>query len=128
MAKNPRPVPDKAPMTDKAGLPTLVWSEWFRNLMGESLKAADGYTTLPSGIIIQWGDTGSLNSATTTAVDFPMDFPNGCFAVVVGIKGNSASSTTATGHCGSGNYGTTGFDLYNRTSIALSFTWVAIGY
>jgi len=90
--------------------------------------AASGYQKLPSGLYIQWGVTASLSTATTTSISFPVAFPTACRQVVLGIQGNSASSTTATGHYGSGNYSTTAFDLYNRTSLSFTFNYLAVGY
>lgn len=92
-----------------------------------SVKAASGYQKLGSGIYIQWGITTSLSSGTTTSISFPIAFPTACRQVIPGISGNSASSTAATGHIGTGNYSTTAFDLYNRTSLSYTFNWIAVG-
>lgn len=89
---------------------------------------ASGYQKLPSGIYIQWGVTGSISSGTTSSISLPVAFPTACRQVVAGIQGNSASATTATGHWGTGNYSTTAFDLYNRTSLAFTFNYFAVGY
>jgi hypothetical protein len=93
-----------------------------------SSKASSGYQKLASGLYVQWGVTGSLSSASTTSVTLPTAFPTACLQVLIGIQGNSASSTVATGHYGSGNYSTTAFDLYNRTSLAFTFNYFAVGY
>jgi hypothetical protein len=128
MAQDLPPVPVKAPMTDMAGMPTQVWADWFRNLSGNSSKAASGYQRLAGGVVIQWGVTASLNSATTTAISFPTAFPTNCLIALACPKNNSAAATTATGQWGVGNYSASAFDLYNRTSIALVFNWIAVGY
>lgn len=91
-------------------------------------KATSGYAKLPSGIYIQWGVTSSLSTATTTSISLPTSFPTACAQVVVTPQGNSGSSTTATGHYGTGNYSVSAFDLYNRTSISLTFNFLAVGY
>lgn len=93
-----------------------------------SSKVASGYQKLPNGLYVQWGITASLSSATTTTITLPIAFPTACLQVVPGIRNNTATATTTTGHFGSGNYSTTGFDLYNRTSVALTFNWMAVGY
>lgn len=100
----------------------LLSTDWTKS------AASSGYQKLPSGIYIQWGATGSIATATTSSVSFPASFPTACLQVVVGAQGNSASSVLATGHYGSGNYSTTAFDLYNRTSISLTFNYIAVGY
>jgi hypothetical protein len=99
----------------------MVSSEWTSD------KNVAGYMKLPNGFIIQWATNGSL-SATTTSVTFEVAFPTACLLVIPWIRNISASATTATGHVGSGNLSTTGFDLYNRTSITLDLAWLAVGY
>lgn len=128
------PVPHRQSVIDGFGLPSKSWSDWFQKLysligpdgMNNSI-ASSGYQRLPSGLIIQWGTSASLGSATTTGITFSKVFPNGCFQVILSIKDNPAGSTAATGHFGSGNYSATGFDLYNRTSASYAFNWLAVG-
>ena len=131
------PVPHQSPIATQgsAGVITPVWSDWFTkafNRMGGHLSPIDtvasGYHMLPSGIYLQWGITASLGSGTTTTISFPVAFPTGCLQVLPGVRDNSAVATASTGQFGSGNYTTTGFDLYNRTSVALTFNWMAVGY
>lgn len=100
----------------------LLSTDW------SSSNAASGYQKLGSGIYLQWGVTASIGSGTNTAQTFPIAFPTACRQVVAGIQGNSAGSTIATGHFGTGNYSTTGFDMYNRTSASYVFNWIAVGY
>src|SRR5271170_7448536 len=52
----------------------------------------NGYTFLPGGIIMQWGQ--STSSSATQTVTFPVAFPTNCFNVQVT---NTSSSTTASG-------------------------------
>lgn len=105
------------------GLPfaKLLASDWT------ATQATTGYQKLGSGLYVQWDTTGSFTSGTTNAVTFPVAFPNNCFQVVAGIQGNSASSTAATGHWGTGGYSKTGFSLYNRTSLTFAFNYFAVG-
>lgn len=128
MAQDKPPVPIQSPVVDKMGLINPVWSRWFNLLLGASDRAASGYKQLPGGFILQWGVTTSLNSGTTTSITFPIEFPSECLQVIAGIRNNSASSTSATGHHGTGNYSASGFDLYNRASVAFTFNWIAVGY
>lgn len=45
-----------------------------------SLIAANGYVTLASGLIIQWGPTGTVaSSRSSTPITFPLAFPNAFF-------------------------------------------------
>jgi hypothetical protein len=92
-----------------------------------SSHASGGYQKLPSGLYLQWGVTGSLSSGTTTSTSFTTAFPTACLQVFASVRNNSAVATGANGQWGTGNYSTTAFDLYNRTSVALTFNWFAIG-
>lgn len=58
-------------------------------VFGSSLGAS-GYQKLPSGLIIQWGTfTPSAGTgAVTTAVTFPMAFPNQCYSVTTAAGGS----------------------------------------
>lgn len=195
------PVPHLAPMLDKNGLLTPVWSDWFRQLFVRvgghiasnfsdletvttsrivndavtadkladhasvdaaravttnhirdlavtsakiaaeavsfskllssdwtSSKGASGYQKLPSGILIQWGETASLLSGSSNTITFPIAFPTACRQVIPGLRDMSGASTSDTGQWGTGNYTTTSFSLYNRTASAYVFNWFAIGH
>lgn len=100
----------------------MLGSDWTKS------AAASGYTKLPNGMYMQWGVTGIIASGTNTGVTFPTAFPTACLQVIVGIQGNSATITSTTGQWGSGSYTTAGFDLYNRTSSAYVFNYMAVGY
>jgi hypothetical protein len=51
--------------------------------------SANGYQRLPSGLIIQWGNF-ALPVGSTTAVTFPLTFPNNVWAVTTS-QGHSTS-------------------------------------
>lgn len=127
------PVPYRAGMLDGSSFLTQVWADWFnkaqRRLSDDfsSTQASNGYQQLPSGLYLQWGVTASLSSATTTTITFPTNFPTACFQVWAGVRNNSAGATAETGQWGTGGYATSGFDLYNRTSAAYVFNWLAVG-
>lgn len=92
-----------------------------------SSQGASGYIKIPSGIYVQWGVTSSLLSGTTNSTSFPVAFPNNCFQVFASIRDNSATGTGTTGQWGTGTYTVNNFELYNRTSVAQTFNWLAIG-
>lgn len=135
MANKVPPVPYSQPITDQEGRVPEIWADWFKQLLarvgGNTLAgdaSASGYQALPSGLVLQWGVTGSVSSATTQAVTFPAPFPSTCLQVMAGVRDNSAGSTANTGHWGTGGYATTGFNLFNRTSAAYVFNWLAVGF
>ncbi|MHB1053464.1 MAG: gp53-like domain-containing protein [Thiobacillus sp.] len=49
----------------------------------------NGYQKLPGGLILQWGQAGT-NGTGDTAVTFPIAFPNGVRALVMGTIGSGA--------------------------------------
>lgn len=130
-----QPVPHKDQIIDDAGMASKSWSDWFQKLYSylgpeawTKANSATGYQKLPSGLYIQWGVTTSLSSATTNSITFPKSFPSSCLQVIIGIKDIPSGSTAATGHYGTGNYSSSGFDLYNRTSESYVFNWISLGY
>lgn len=86
-----------------------------------------GTTTLPSGLILKWGITGSLAGNSLTTYAFPVAFPTNTFSVVITgyltTDGNQLVTIT--------NYTTTGFTVFNRQLIGFasscSATYFAIG-
>src|SRR5574337_300202 len=55
---------------------------------GNSL-AGNGYQKLPSGMIIQWL-SGTIGFGTSTTLNFPIAFPNNCFAAFGNVQNNTA--------------------------------------
>ena len=52
--------------------------------LGTSSIAANGYTRLPNGLLMQWGThTASVNSSTTATATFPIAFPTALYSVSV---------------------------------------------
>jgi len=84
----------------------------------------NGYTFLPGGIIMQWGQ--STSSSATQTVTFPVAFPTNCFNVQVT---NTSSSTTASGSnvLYSSGFSKTGFTFKYAGSSINGFFWFAIG-
>ena len=111
------------------------WAGWLRDLyarVGGALSqrshvSSPGYQKLPSGIFVQWGVTSAVASAGTESITLPITMPNNLFQAFASVRDNSAVATSATGQWGTGNYATTGFDIYNRTSVSLTFNWLALG-
>jgi hypothetical protein len=80
----------------------------------QPLAAANGYTFLPGGLILQWGvQTVAVNAWTTGTVTFATAnkaFPNACFGVFKMFKGVAGASTSSG-------------DMYITALSATSFTW-----
>lgn len=129
------PVPHRHPILGDNGLITQIWGDWFKQLfarvgghLAPSSFSNSGYQKFPSGIFLQWGITGSVSSEATESVTFPLEFPNACLQAIACARNNSAELSTTTGRLGTGNYSTTGFDIYNRTSVSQTINWFAVGY
>jgi hypothetical protein len=88
--------------------------------------SANGYQKLPSGLIMQWGESASANSDSSVSVTFPIVFPSACVSVV--ITGNKSMVTTGQGIQTVQSVSTTGFQINNGQDTAMTFFWLAMGY
>jgi hypothetical protein len=80
--------------------------------------AANGYSTLPGGLIIQWGSV-YFSSGGTITVTLPMAFPN------AHVSGSVSGTSQAVGVL-YGNKTKTGMEIYSNSGQTV--LWVAIGY
>lgn len=89
---------------------------------GASVFAANGYSQLPGGLIIQWGTTGVSNFNVQTH-NFPIAFPTACLQVVAtpGLNGDAGSVNIIVG-----NFTTTSFQSDGGTAER-PFHWIAVG-
>lgn len=53
---------------------------------------ANGYQKFPSGLIMQWCESGSASSETQVSVTFPIAFPNAVLRTIVGTKTGGGNS------------------------------------
>ncbi len=98
-------------------------------LAGQNNVAASGYTTLPGGVIMQWGTSAINISGSSTAVAFPLTFPTAAFSVTfacINTQGNSPSANNI--YVKSGTLTTAGFTASNSSSGGTTaIYWMAIG-
>lgn len=85
--------------------------------------AANGYTKLPNGLIIQWGSASVATRSNNVKINLPIAFPNAALFAIAGAKGinnlfNGGEAITS--------WSTTqiGVSTYDGTAL----TWIAIGY
>jgi hypothetical protein len=108
------------------------WTNWKTLITDENIssysKAANGYTKLANGLIIQWGSyTYAATQANTTTVTFPIAFPTACLSASSNAtySANSLVSSIIIGKTSTtvtiGNYGYPGHN-------ATGGIWIAIGY
>lgn len=84
------------------------WSLWVEHITTENINdhilnrfsqsfSKNGYTKLPNGLLIQWGETQYLpdNGEEGTIQSFYTTFPNACFAIVTNDGYGGVHSTAA---------------------------------
>lgn len=87
----------------------------------QDLIANGGYQYMPGGLIWMWGQTSSFSASTS--VTLPFTLPNEILQAYA-CKVNTDGAQTA---FGTGNFSTTGFDIYSGTSVTTAARWHVIG-
>jgi hypothetical protein len=93
--------------------------------------AASGWQRLPSGLILQWGTTGSIAVDSTVTVTFPLAFPTACLAGFANLEVTIVPGTGGyTGHVTglSTTTMTIGNDANASPPAAQTARWFAIGH
>jgi hypothetical protein len=54
--------------------------------------SSNGYQIIPGGLIMQWGESGSLGGDVNQTLTFPIPFPNVCLKAFVSIKNTSTTN------------------------------------
>ena len=94
---------------------------------GVPTASTNGFTFLPGGILLQWGEDTLPSSSTVT---FPIAFPNNAFNVILTLNGSGTNSSSRVSLVvKSGSITLTQFQYQlNLVSIsASSVRWLAIG-
>jgi hypothetical protein len=96
-----------------------------------SSKAANGYVTLPGGIIIQWGKAVE-GAEGQVVVTFPTAFPTACYSITVGVQGDAADDDWAASIASFTTSGATFNLMYigdgtGHTGTSTGIYWMAIG-
>lgn len=106
-----------------------TWTDWTAQYTAS--KAINGYTKLPTGVILQWGNASPAASASSFAITFPISFPARCGSVMCqNVYSNSRN--TAYSIASVGLNGFTAHPYVTGTNavpaVATNFNWFAIGY
>ncbi|MDE2104743.1 MAG: hypothetical protein KGL39_46330 [Patescibacteria group bacterium] len=105
-----------------AGTDYKLWSDYD----GGASLAASGYQKLPSGLIVQWGATGSIAAVTTYTQPLPVTFPNTCVAAFAvyhaGVNSSLDKNANVT------NLAANSIDVTNNSGTASDIYYQAIGY
>lgn len=88
--------------------------------------SANGYQKIPGGLIMQWGETASINSDSTLSVTFPTAFTTSCFQVLA--TGTASTSGTGEVSLNTRDLTTTTFTMVNDGGKASTARWFAVGY
>lgn len=121
------------------GLSSNSWKELW---LGAFTKSHIGYTTLPNGLILQWGTIAiavnkSINSVGNAMISFPIAFPNAVLNSGATCTSNSGygnansmphitASIFATSNAGATVFAYTPTTLVDNMTFGVS--WFAIGY
>jgi hypothetical protein len=102
----------------------LATMQKFADEFASSLTTS-GYQKLPSGLIIQWGTTGSVT--TSIAITFQLAFPNG--VLTTGYGGKLSGDAAQYNNVGFSSVTNTGMTFFTGTGTTGSgVRWIAIGY
>lgn len=93
-------------------------------LFGSSI-AASGFQKLPSGLILQWGTTGSITTQGTLAVTLPISFPTSNIGVTLNFVNDGGTVADSAGITAKS---TTGFTIKLSGDNPNTVFWVAFGY
>lgn len=94
--------------------------------VGEVSKAANGYQKLPSGLILQWGTSATINANINRTVTFPLAFPTACTSVVCTP---TVSNLNDVDNVKIISVTTTNFVAQNASDHTnTSIRWMAVGY
>lgn len=105
------------------GIATLKYADEF-----SASLAGNGYQKLPSGLIIQWGQTGNIVAGGSQAISFPVAFTTSVYSMAFAnaYATGVASITASIGATFSGAL--VGFTAYNQgTANNNAAGWIAIG-
>lgn len=84
--------PTAAPGTNTTQIATTAFVQAATQTGAQSLTA-NGYATLPGGLIVQWGTTVGFTPASGPfTITFPLTFPTACFVGVATIQDSSVNS------------------------------------
>lgn len=102
-------------------------SQAFTNSLG-----TNGYTRLPNGMFIQWGEyTASMAHTIQYTATFPIAFPTACLQVI-GYAGQTTSTGVTAVYCPEISHNATSYTFQYGTINGATYTttvhYIAIGY
>ncbi len=104
----------------------IIFWQPNQSLQFTSSLSTNGYQKLPSGMIMQWGQTGTIAIDDTVSVAFPIAFPTACLNVQA--TGNHVPVTGVSVIAQAYSFSTTHVTIANDGSQAGTITWFAVGH
>ena len=94
---------------------------------GTLSNAANGYTKLANGLIIQWGSL-AMSSNTSTTTNYPITFPTASVSTTSGCPIGATSGTGGWAPSGACPNNTSSARIWNTDDSSNTVWYVAIGY
>ncbi len=109
----------------------VAYQRWVEEKIGQSFTgtlSGTGWTKLPNGLILQWGQTPLVFDDRTADITFPIAFPTACFGVQLTEDEKRTHSANAS-HVVAKELSRTKFTFYHNSTLAVSTScwWFAIG-
>lgn len=97
-------------------------------VVSASSATSNGYTTLPGGVILQWGSF-TANSSGFTNLSFPKTFPNAVFSFSGTLNGSSPIVDNVVANLSSASTSSIPVAVINNTGTpqTLPISWIATG-
>jgi hypothetical protein len=93
------------------------------SLTSQQSAASPGYATLPGGIIMEWGMSGTVGAGSLLGVTLPLTCPTSAPWSVLITATNGGTGGLAYAYANS--FTTSGFTIGNNANIAMTFSWAA---
>ena len=105
---------------------TVTNGVYTTNFTGSNQSlGTSGYQKLPGGLIMQWGDTGSMSGGQNLTVTYPIAFPNAVFNVQTTVIVSTDTNEIAFVN----SVGTSTFVVANSNPGSITGVyWLAFGY
>lgn len=94
------------------------------NIFASGNAAGAGWTFLPGGLLLQYGNTGPLATQANTTITFPVSYTVACFSVIATMNRSSTGDVAV----GVNTLTKPSFKILNTSSTAgRTAYWIAIG-
>jgi len=93
-------------------------------ILGTRSIAANGYSRLPNGLLMQWGTTATINQDSSGTTTFPIAFTT-IYCIQITIRGAINTGSSGTDSISASN--TTTFTIAHGADGNVTFYWMAIG-